>query len=68
MIGLSILFILIGAFLLARPELWLRFNAPIVEKGKKPTGKALRSARRNGVLFVVGGILLLIVQYYKGTV
>lgn len=68
MIGLSILFIMVGAFFLARPAQWLRLNAPVGEKGKKPTDKALRTVRRNGVLFLVGGVILLIVQYYKGVV
>lgn len=62
MAGIAILFMLIGAVLLTAPDAWRRLNAPLGQKGQKPTDADLRRTRRQGLLFLLGGLALLLMQ------
>lgn len=66
MIGFSLLCGGLGVLLCARPEVWIEWNAPEREKGRRPEAKALSRTRRNGVMLVLGAAALLVVQSLKG--
>lgn len=65
MVTFGMLFIALGLFLIFRPMVWCRLNRPEEEKTKNPAADTLRGARRQGFVFVLGGLALLFVQLFK---
>lgn len=65
MIGFGVLVVALGVFLMLRPQLWWRLNAPDGEKGQTPEARSLRAIRVRGVTFAVGGAALLVLQLLK---
>lgn len=65
MIIFAILVLVLGVLLIARPEIWWRLNAPEGQKGHVPTDAYVRATRVRGIVFAVGGAVLLVLQIVR---
>lgn len=55
----------LGVYLCIRPRGWWRLNAPAEQKHTEPSAAQIRTIRLRGVVFLLGGIALLVVQVLK---
>ena len=65
MIGFGLLVLLLGVLLLVRPEIWWHLTLPADKKGARPNAPALKKLRLRGFVLTLGGIALVVVQYFK---
>lgn len=59
---IGLFFLALGTFLIASPRTWYRLNAPAGQKRADPGTATLRSIRRRGIPFLLGGALLLLLS------